>query len=182
MFGSSGRSGPRSESLATVIRSNRMSTRPAYTSGRPAQICDLPPKALDAIWKHLGTDEFPKGAPDAFVKLVEHIEVMSATAFLNGLYDLEANDWVWVDPSDQPSPAAMDARGDGRVVQGMCTLIDTMTKGGRDETTMIKSSFLLTRGVSLRGPGPHMIYSDSGYRRTDWSDGCYADEDEFWYI
>ena len=69
------------EKLKEIIRNNNMSTRPEYYSGRGATISDLNEKILFGIHKDL-KKEFGESAGNGFVKMVNGIKVLSATAFL----------------------------------------------------------------------------------------------------
>jgi len=70
----------------------RMSARPEYYSGRGVNTGDLNHKHLlmihTGIKKELGDDQAA-----AFVEMLQVLEDMSATGFLNSLYRLEANGW-----------------------------------------------------------------------------------------
>ena len=151
-------SGPRSKSLAGAIRANRMSTRPEFTSGRGAKLGDLPPRVLFVIWDLLSkgecaepdpenADQFPRGAAEAFVDLVEFTKVMSATAFLIGLYQLERDGWVFTKPSAQHVGISLD----GSEGQAFATMASAMFGGGRDETAAIKNNFLSHHGREISG-------------------------------
>ena len=78
------------EKLKDIIRNNRMSTRPEYYSGRGATTSDLNDQILFGIHKDLKKD-FGEDAGNGFVKMIDGIKVLSATAFLNGLYELYYN-------------------------------------------------------------------------------------------
>lgn len=65
---------------------------PGYSSGRGATISDLDSDKLFLIYKNI-LDNIGFQASKNFVQMVKNIRVMSCTAFLQGLYILEKNDW-----------------------------------------------------------------------------------------
>ncbi len=96
--------------LKDIIRNNGMSTRPEYYSGRGATISDLNDKILFGIHRDL-KKEFGDDAASGFVKMVDGIKVLSATAFLNGLYDLFHNNWKY--NNHQPEQMSIPKNEDG---------------------------------------------------------------------
>jgi hypothetical protein len=154
------------EKLKEIIRSNNMSTRPEYYSGRGAITCDLNGKMLEGIYQGI-EKEFGKDAAKNFVKMVDDIKVISATTFLEELYMLFGNNWKYTKKrkSRQASGISVPKNEDGEyddrsALSGMMGIFAAMSNGGRDETMMIKSQFLYQHGVKPKRTqhGAYEIY------------------------
>lgn len=156
------------ETLKNIIRNNKMSTRPEYFSGRGAITCDLNGEILEGIYKGI-EKEFGPAAAKAFVKMVSQIKVLSATTFLQELYNLYYSDWKCKKTKKEAdaSGIAIQKNEDGNydVTHGMIGMISAMTND-RDETQMIRGRFLINHGIK---PKVGTIYTDSvnGYI-TSW--------------
>lgn len=133
------------EHLKQIIRDCKMSTRPEYYSGRGATMSDLTGEILFKIHNRIQED-FGARPGKAFVKLVESIKVLSATAFLNGLYDLYRNNWKL--PKQQPSGISVQKNEDGSYneAHGMVGITSALFYCDRDDTQRIKSHFLAVNG------------------------------------
>ncbi len=150
------------EKLKEIIRNNRMSTRPEYYSGRGATVSDLNEQILFDIHREI-KKEFGVKAGIGFVKMVDGIKVMSATAFLNGLYELFENDWEYT--NNQPSSISIpkDADGNYNEAIGMISVMGAIFSSGRDDTQQIKCRFLAVNGIKQE-------YCDQYGRRYDRQD------------
>jgi hypothetical protein len=137
------------EKLKQIIRGNRMSTRPEYYSGRGATLSDLDYNILEGIYKGIKI-EFGESAANSFVDMVDNIKVMSATTFLQELYMLFYNDWVYVIKEKDASGIAVAKNEDGDydMLSGIMGIFGGLTSNQRDETPSIKNHFLFTHGKS----------------------------------
>lgn len=134
-----------------------MSTRPEYYSGRGAITCDLNSDMLFGIHKDI-IEVYGEDAGKEFVKMVDAIKVISATAFLNALYELYYNNWE-CKMEKQPDSITVAKKKDGTYdeTSGMMGIISAMFSSGRDQTNEIKSWFLLQNGVE---PKEEIYYND----------------------
>lgn len=111
-----------------------MSSRPDFYSGRGAIMSDLDGNMLYAIYQKiaqkLGTEQ-----ANAFVTMVEKLETLSATNFLNALYALERNDWNLIKFNE----SNVDVSSDGTA---FATVSESLFNYGRDDTEDIRLSFL----------------------------------------
>lgn len=148
------------EKLKNIIRNNRMSTRPEYYSGRGATISDLDGDILSGIHKGIEAD-YGKDAAHNFVKMVADIKVLSATTFLEELYQLFYNDWKYVEKENHASGITVpkDENGEYNMMAGMFGMMAAMTSSGRDDTQRIKGGFLRSHGVAPK-MGKADIYGD----------------------
>jgi hypothetical protein len=123
-----------------------MSTRPEYYSGRGATFSDLNEEILFKIHKDL-QKEFGNNAGIGFVKMVNGIKILSATAFLNGLYELFYNNWEYNE--NQPSGISIpkDENDNYNTNIGMIGVMESLFSCGRDDTHLIKSWFLEKNGI-----------------------------------
>ncbi len=125
----------------------RVSGRPEFYSGYGASRSNIGPDHLEMIYggvlKERGAD-----AAKAFVALVAGAPSLAATAFLNALYGLEANDWVYTkrDGTSRVTEnieIAKDEEGNYAVGHGMMSMFAAMSSQGRyDETEDIRFEFL----------------------------------------
>lgn len=136
------------EKLKNIIRNNRMSTRPEYYSGRGATISDLDGNILEGIHKGIES-EYGKNAAKNFLKMVADIKVLSATTFLEELYQLFYNDWKYKTKTKHASGITVpkDENGEYDVMAGMFGMMAALTSNGRDDTQRIKSYFLRSHGI-----------------------------------
>jgi len=135
-----------------------MSTRPEYYSGRGATISDLNGEILFGIHRDL-KKEFGENAGIGFVKMVSGIKVLSATAFLNGLYELFYNDWKYKDTQPEGISLPKDEDGNHNEAIGMISVLEALFSCGRDDTQQIKSHFLRSNGVK----GKEINNAEFGY-------------------
>ena len=135
------------ERLKDIIRNNRMSTRPEYYSGRGAILCDLDGKILEGIYQGV-LKEFGEKPADNFIKMVADIKVISATTFLQELYELFHRDWKYKKKRHHASGIAVQKNEDGTydATHGVLGIMSSLFND-RDETQMIKGYFLSRHGV-----------------------------------
>lgn len=139
-------------SAREIVRSVGMSDRPEYYSGRGATTSDLDGDKLYAIYQKI-TKELGTKQADAFVTMVKKLRTLSATNFLNSLYDLERCEWV-ENISFHESNIDIGSDGPGREAMAFATLAEALSGGShtrRDDTEYIKSSFLRKVGFEI-GP------------------------------
>lgn len=134
------------EKLKEIIRNNKMSIRPEYYSGRGATTSDLNGNILFGIHRDL-KNEFGESAALGFVKMINGIKVLSATAFLNGLYDLYYNNWVYEGRQPDSMSIPKNENGDYDRTIGMIGVMESLFSSGRDDTARIKSHFLYANGI-----------------------------------
>ena len=137
--------------LHDIIRNNRMSTRPEYYSGRGATMSDLDSEILEGIHKGI-LKEYGEDAAKNFVKMVADIKVLSATTFLQELYQLFNNDWKYTEKKKHADGIAIPKNDEGEydedsTLSGMMGVMSAMTHNGRDDTSRIKGGFLQSHGV-----------------------------------
>lgn len=149
------------EKLKNIIRNNGMSTRPEFYSGRGATTADLNEKILFGIHKELKT-EFGEKAAKGFVKMVRGIKVLSATAFLNGLYSLYLNNWKYDDRQPESIAIPKDENGEYNTTIGMIGVMESLFSNGRDNTQQIKSHFLKCNGCK-----PKEVHYDLYYNSNE---------------
>jgi len=140
------------EKLKEIIRSCNMSTRPEFTSGRGAILCDLNGTQLEKIYQGI-KNEFGEKAADNYVKMVRDIKVMSCTTFLEELYMLCSNNWKYTKKKTHAAGVTVpkDENGEYDLVGGMFGMMNAMMSSGRDETPQIKNYFLSNHGVKPKG-------------------------------
>lgn len=138
------------EILREIIRNNRMSTRPEYYSGRGATRSDLDSNILEGIYKGI-LKEFGKTAAKNYVKMVADIKVLSATTFLQELYQLQYNDWKYIKKEKHADGISVPKNDNGEydddsVFSGMLGIFAAMGNN-RDDTQSIRGGFLRNHGI-----------------------------------
>ncbi len=124
-----------------MVYSVRMSGRPEFYSGRPARHYDLSGKQLFGIYTKI-KEELGEEQATAFVTMVEKIGSLSATNFLNTLYALEANEWVYDDKlSINDSDIDVGPDNPSRNAIAFATIASAISGGGHDETEYIRNTF-----------------------------------------
>lgn len=162
------------EKLKDIIRNSNMSTRPEYYSGRGATLSDLNDKILEKIYQGI-EKEFGKKPANNFVKMVDDIKVLSATTFLEELYNLYYNDWSYrkKPKSRQASGISIPKNKNGEydensAISGMIGIFSAMSNGGIDQTMQIKGHFLKCH---LKNKGKlESHYIIDGYHIYDYYD------------
>ena len=141
------------EKLRQIIRENKMSVRPEFYSGRGAILCDLNGDQLEGIYQGVKKEYGDKAASN-FVKMVNNIQVMSATTFLQELYNLCGNGWKYIKKKTHASGIAVQKGKNGEYDQssaahGIIGIFSAMSEN-RDETAAIKSYFLSRHGIKQK--------------------------------
>ena len=164
------------EGLHNIIRVNNMCTRPEYYSGRGATLSDLNDKILEGIHSDI-TTLFGEEAAKNYVKMVADIKVLSATTFLEELYQLFYNDWKYTERETHASGISIPKNEDGEydensVMSGMLGMFAAMGND-KDDTASIKNRFLQLHGVKTNGGITHhdefgnYYYEESDYEGLD---------------
>jgi len=121
---------------------------------RGATVSDLNNHILFGIHNDI-KKQFGDKAGLGFVKMVDGIKVLSATAFLNSLYELFNNDWKYNKRATSSIHIPKDKNGNYDEVIGMVSIFEAFSSGNRDDTNIIKSHFLSYNGVKVK-----KIYND----------------------
>lgn len=151
------------EKLKDIIRNSNMSTRPEYYSGRGATLSDLNSEILQKIYVGI-EKEFGTKAAKNYVKMVDDIKVLSATTFLEELYQLFYNNWKYVKKRSHASGISVPKNDNGEyddnsVLSGMMGIFAAMSNGNRDDTQSIKGNFVYSHGIKPK----ERYYSDGKY-------------------
>jgi len=154
------------EKLYNIITSNRMSRRPEYYSGRGAITSDLNYNILEGIYQGI-LKEYGEDAAKNFVEMVSDIKVMSATTFLQELYNLHNSNWKYVKKEEHAHGVFVPKNDDGEydeisMTMGMFGVINAMSNT-RDETQRIKGSFLNSHGIKGKGNRVYNAFGDCYY-------------------
>ena len=109
-----------------------MSDRPEFYSGRGVNYGDLGPKHLVAIFEGLECDFGPEVAVK-FCEMLEELENLSATSFLNQFYLFFARGFSW--PKGRVEESGIDLGPDGpsREAIGLATIMGALF--GRDDNS-----------------------------------------------
>ena len=153
--------------LQDIIRDNNMSTRPEYYSGRGAIRCDLDGSMLEGIYQGI-LKEYGEDAAKNFVEMVADIKILSATTFLEELYQLQLNDWKYTKKETHAAGVTVPKNEDGEYDEtsmrsGMIGIMNAM-HNTRDETNSIRGRFLKSHGIK-----------NSGIQHTRFGDVWYED-------
>jgi hypothetical protein len=141
------------DKVREFVQNVGMSARPEFYSGRDAMTCDLNGKQLEGIYQSI-INEFGEDAGKNYIQMVSDIKVLSATTFLNSLYSLCNNDWLW-NKNNEGSDISIDGEGSAWGTTG-----SVLFGGQRDETMSIKSGFLSRHGIE----------KSNNYRINRWGD------------
>lgn len=142
------------EKLKNIIRNNKMSTRPEYYSGRGATMSDLNIEILEGIYQEI-LKEYGKNAAKNYIKMIDDIKVLSATTFLEELYQLHNNNWKYSKKEQHANGISIPKNENGEydetsAVSGMFGIYAAMGNN-RDDTISIKGGFLRTHGIKSKG-------------------------------
>lgn len=136
----------------------RLCGRPEYYSGRGACRSDLNSEILEQVYQGILKEHGEKAAKQ-YARMVQAIDVLSATFFLNSLYALEANKWALAKPkkrtkaTDHIDVCPDDGVPERRLASGMAGVMAWTTGGSeRDETFMIRAEFLKNHGLAQKMP------------------------------
>jgi hypothetical protein len=164
------------EKLKNIIRSNNMSTRPEYYSGRGAITCDLNGNMLEGIYQGI-KKEFGELPAKNFVKMVANIKVLSATTFLEELYMLFGNDWKYTNKpkSHQANGISIPKNENGEydersAMSGMLGIFAAISNNDRDETPAIKNYFISRHGIKLKGPVHTIWFGNECHETSQYTD------------
>lgn len=137
--------------IKRIVTTAKMSTRPEYYSGRGAIRSDLNGTILKTIFDSVKTD-FGDEAANSFVEMVKGMKQLSATAFLNELYQLAQNDFIFTaSVGFGTMEIAKDKDGNYDMNHGMISMMSALTNL-RDETTSIRNEFLWMIGERIQEP------------------------------
>ena len=133
-----------------IVMEAGMSARPEFYSGRGAITLDLNDKILEKVYQGVKR-EYGEEATEQFVQMVANIPKLSATDFLQTLYNLEGNNWKW-DKERLSSGKGIDVGpdyGDGtREAIAFATIAGVLYgDSSRDETEYIRGEFLRRYGI-----------------------------------
>ena len=125
-----------------MVRNAGMSDRPEYYSGRRASRGDLNGEMLHNIYIQIKTEQ-GEGPAKEFVSMVENLQSLATTNFLNALYTLEQKGWK----NSNYQESSMDLGSDSRErdVLSFATVVSAMTSRP-DETAYIKEEFWMRLG------------------------------------
>ena len=149
-----------------IIHSIGRSARPEYYSGRGATTTDLNGDKLFAIYTKI-TEEIGEKEAEAFVTMIENLKYLSMTNFLNALYALESNQWVYKPVVENDIDIGPDNSSRGAVALG---IIGSAILGKPDETEHIKRPFFsmieFNAKIELRlsNDGRTRWFTKNGYR------------------
>ena len=116
----------------------KMSSRPEFYSGRGAVTWDLDAHKLFTMHK-LIKEKLGETEAKAFVTMVENIECLSATNFLNCLQQLEVNNWEYKESSENNIDIGPDSPA--RYAIGLATIGSALSNGHGDATEFIRNTF-----------------------------------------
>ena len=130
-----------------IVHEVGMSARPEFYSGRGARRSDLSGEKLIAIHKII-TENLGERQAKEFVTMIKNISCLSATNFLNSLFALEANNWVY--KKGEESDIDLGPDGPERLAIGIASLGESIFSSiQRDETDLIRNSFLQELGIPI---------------------------------
>jgi len=122
-----------------IVHEVGMSARPEFYSGRGARRSDLSGEMLIAIHKII-TEKLGENQAKEFVTMIQNISCLSATNFLNSLFALEANNWVYKPGEERNIDLGPDEPE--KLAIGIASLVEVMfSSERRDETELIRNSF-----------------------------------------
>ena len=158
-----------------LISKAKMSDRPEFYSGRGARYCDLNPDQLktiyDGVKENIGDD-----AASAFVEMIENMDSLSATNFLNNLYALEARDWKYVPIEESDIDVGPD--GPQREVIGLASIFSALSSNDVDDTEAIRRGFFYKIGYTPKPKEEDNAIGIDGYPLYSFLDiFCIDDTD-----
>ncbi len=153
------------ENLKRIIEANNVNVRPEYYSGRGATTSDLDGTKLEGIYQGIKS-KFGEKAAESYVKMVDGMKVMSATAFLNELYSLSYSDWKYKKKKSSESGISVKKNKNGQydVTHGMVSMLSAMMNNG-DETRIIKWRFCRNHGIKAKS---RYERDDRGFQIRNW--------------
>lgn len=121
-----------------LARAANMSARPEFYSGRGAVTWDLDGHKLFTMHK-LIKEKLGETEAKAFVTMIENIDCLSATNFLNCLIQLIGNNWEYKESSESNIDLGPDSPS--RYAIGLATIGAALSVDHGDATEYIRSTF-----------------------------------------
>lgn len=123
--------------VTQYLRNVSIMPQASYYSGSPAKRTDLDGQKLFSIYSDL-TKECGEKAGDNFISLVRGMETLALTPFINSLFALETNGWIYTKKGVSNKKIYVDSIGTAKA-----TVFNALTGGTStvDETKIIKSEF-----------------------------------------
>ena len=118
-----------------LLRTHRINPDPGYYSGRGLARCDLNIEQIIEIGREISEASGGQWL-GTYVRMVERLPVISATAFIRRLLDLEYNDWKL---GNAPPASGIEVNC---VAQGFATIFDTL---GRDADKPVRDAAVSKR-------------------------------------
>ncbi len=134
--------------ISSILEESKVGSRASYFSGRGATLSDLNSTKLlamqDLIKKHHGED-----AAKSFVDLVQSMENLNATDFINNCYLFERSGFDWTQKAAPKNGIEVIKNEDGEYdyTHGMLSIAAAMQSNDRDDTEAIKREFLRKNGI-----------------------------------
>ena len=152
--------------IESMVQAIGMSHRPAFYSSRGATLTDLNDVLLEGLYQHI-IGVFGQPAADAYAQMVARVPVLSATAFLLSLYDLERKHWDInaCEPSTQNFHLEDHEDGWGAIAGAVVGL-----HHGSGDTARIRAQFLKRHGIPIPSTDER-----AGYGRSN----CFSRDDQY---
>lgn len=152
-----------------LARAANMSARPEFYSGRGAVTWDLDGNKLFIMY-NLIKEKLGETEAKSFVTMVENIECLSATNFLNCLIHLIGNNWEYKESSESNIDVGPDSSA--RFAIGLATIGSALSGDHGDATEFIKSTFFDKIGYT---PKEDNEYDDDENEKLDILGFRYSD-------
>lgn len=133
--------------IREILTLSGVHPEPSHYSGRPATLSDLNSKILDKIFRDIA-ENISKEAADNYLQLVDELEYLSATAFLNMIYRLEQNEWKF-DYSLAQNNSNTSYTSPGTMFGTFGSRLEQSNRGRNDVTIDIKREFLRNHGIKI---------------------------------
>lgn len=133
-----------------ILLAAGMSSAASVYSGRGATTSDLTGNHLQKIWELILKHHGEKPA-EAFVCMVEAMDKMAATAFINELYSLESNAWKF-DAIARHSgiEIAKNENGEYDYGHGLMSVTSAFASATIDDSGIIRNRFLSEHGKVVK--------------------------------
>lgn len=131
--------------LREIILHAGISDDPGYYSGRSATLSDLNSEILEKIYQGIRAN-YGEDAGNNFIQMVDEMERLSATAFLQSLYHLQRQRWKYT--SNMLTESDIYANSVG---SALGTIASRLYKNDHDDTIEIKRAFLKNHGINING-------------------------------
>ena len=143
-----------------LIEKARMSTRPEYYSGRGVNLSDLNWQHLQVIYNGI-KENLDDAACQNFLQLIENIQSLSATNFLNQLYSLESNGWIYRPFSEDDIDLGPDIPQRGTIA--FATLMSPYNRCHNADTNFIRNKFFYLIGYKTEELVSYFDHWNSGW-------------------